>query len=56
MLKWNVGPITDPLVGKLTKHDSGKDDKNRNGNLFVEHSGGVISMTTPQNIPNRIAS
>lgn len=61
MLKWNVGPITDPLVEKSTKHDLGKDNKSinntfSNGNLLVVHSGGVISMTTPQNIPNRIAS
>lgn len=27
MLKWNVGPITDPLVEKSTKHDLGKDNK-----------------------------
>lgn len=59
MLKWNVGPITDPLVGKSTKHDLKArtiNDTFSHSNLFVEHSGGIISMTTPRNISNRIAS
>ena len=42
MLKWNVGPITDPLVRKSTKHDLGKDDKYLVKVIYLLYIGEVL--------------